>query len=341
MSEDRATQFSTTPKIGCLGVGWIGRQRMQKVHQSGAAEIVAICDPQDSCAEQALELLPQARRARSLEELLHSDIDAVMIATPSAMHAEQCIRALAAKKSVFCQKPLGRSASEVSRVIRAAREVDRLLAVDLSYRYTQAMQTIRRLIRSGELGDIYAVDLRFHNAYGPDKDWFYDLKKAGGGCLIDLGIHLVDLAIWAMDWPKISEVRGWSAAKGARQGAARSQVEDYAAALFQVGSNTAVNLACSWGLAAGQDCLIEAAFYGTRGGAKMRNRDGSFYDFVAQRFRGTQRETLCEPPDDWGGRAASAWAQKLAISPKFDPEITHVETVAQTLDQIYENQSGL
>src|SRR5215218_9099775 len=100
--------------------------------------------------------------------------DGIVIATPSALHAAQSIQALKAGAAVFCQKPLGRNAAEVEAVLAAATSADRLLGVDLSYRFTEGMRKIREQVRSGALGDIYAVNLIFHNAYGPDKAWFYD-----------------------------------------------------------------------------------------------------------------------------------------------------------------------
>ena len=91
-------------------------------------------------------------------------------------------------------------------MVNAAREADRLLAVDLSYRFTEGMQRIREVVQSGGLGRIYAVDLVFHNAYGPDKPWFYDPALSGGGCVMDLGVHLVDLALWTLEFPSVSHV---------------------------------------------------------------------------------------------------------------------------------------
>lgn len=100
------------------------------------------------------------------------------------------MEALAAGLAVFCQKPLGRTAAQTRRVMAAARTMNRLLGVDLSYRFVRGMQTIQ----AGEIGEVYAVQLVFHNADGPDKAWFYDPVQSGGGCVIDLGLHLVDLA---------------------------------------------------------------------------------------------------------------------------------------------------
>ena len=109
----------------------------------------------------------------------HSRPTVVVIATPSALHAEQSIRALDAGAAVFCQKPLGRDAAEAASVVAAARAADRLLSVDFSYRFTRGMEAIAGLIRGGELGHVFAVDLVFHNAYGPGKPWFYDRAQSG------------------------------------------------------------------------------------------------------------------------------------------------------------------
>jgi hypothetical protein len=88
-------------------------------------------------------------------------------------------------------------------------------------------------------------------------------------------------------------------------------------------------------LPAGQDAVISAAFYGTGGGAAMRNVNGSFYDFVAERYRGTARETLAFPPDAWFGRAAVDWARRLASGEKFDQTVERCTEVAAVLDRIY------
>ena len=81
--------------------------------------------------------------------------------------------------------------------------------------------------------------------------------------------------------------------------------------------------------------MISAAFYGTEGGAALRNLNGSFYDFVAERYRGTARETLSAPPDAWGGRAAADWAFRLAAGERFTSDTEQLLAVADVLDRIY------
>ncbi len=119
-------------RLGFLGVGWIGRNRLEAVVRSGVAEIVAIADPSREGAEAARRLAPAARVHAAYQDLLAEELDAVVIATPSAMHATQTLAALERGLAVFCQKPLGRSAAEARRVVHAARAADRLLGVDLS-----------------------------------------------------------------------------------------------------------------------------------------------------------------------------------------------------------------
>jgi predicted dehydrogenase len=323
------------PRLGFLGVGWIGHHRMKAIFDANVAEIAAIADPSPQMAQRAAELAPGAQLGASFDELLENDLDGIVIATPTALHAEQAIRALERGLAVFCQKPLGRTATEVRKVVDAARGADRLLAVDFSYRSTEGMRLIRDLIERGELGRIYAADLTFHNAYGPDKSWFYDAASSGGGCVMDLGVHLVDLALWVLDFPKISHVSSTLFAGGERIQDAAGRVEDYAVATLGLETGAVARLACSWRLQAGCDAVISAVFYGTAGGAALRNVNGSFYDFVAEHYRGTQCETMAVPPDAWGGRAAADWAARLAAGQRFDQAAESFVAVAETLDRIY------
>jgi predicted dehydrogenase len=323
------------PRLGFLGVGWIGRHRMEAIVADGAAEVVAIADGASDAVARALEAVSGARALNALDELLDCDLDGIVIATPSALHAQQGRRALASGRAVFCQKPLARTAAETRAVVEAARDADRLLGVDLSYRHTAAMQRIHELVRSGALGNVFAVDLVFHNAYGPDRDWFRNVALSGGGCVIDLGTHLIDLALFALEFPRVTSVASRLYARGHLLSPNPAVVEDYAVAQFELETGTMARLACSWNLSAGRDAVIEATFHGTRGGASMRNVNGSFYDFVAEHFEGTRRTVLVEPPDAWGGRAAVAWARQLAVNARFDSGIEHIVEVAAVIDRIY------
>jgi predicted dehydrogenase len=322
---------ASPPRLGFVGVGWIGVNRLEAIADSQLAEIVAVADSNDHAATQVARRF--GANKRTFQELLDSDVDAVVIATPSALHADQAIAALDAGKAVFCQKPLGRNAAETAAVVAAACRANRLLGVDFSYRHTAAMRAIRKLILSGELGEIFAVEAVFHNAYGPDKPWFYQRSESGGGCLLDLGIHLVDLALWALDFPVVSSARGLLRHQGQKLTASGQDVEDYASGLIELENGPSIQIACSWRAPAGCDAQIGLRFFGTRGGAEMSNLAGSFYDFRAEHLRcDRSRHTLFTGPDNWGGRAALAWLRQLAVTRNFRTEISQVNAVANTLD---------
>jgi predicted dehydrogenase len=152
---------------------------------------------------------------------------------------------------------------------------------------------------------------------------------------MDLGVHLLDLAFWTLGCTH-AEVLASSlfGTDGPLKTSAR-QVEDLAYATLRVREDVVVRLACSWRMHAGRDAVIEVSFYGTSGGLSLRNVNGSFYDFRAERYNGTQSELLAEPPDAWGGRAAAAWAKKLSQTNRYDPQANGLLPVAQALDEIY------
>ena len=326
-------------RLGFLGVGWIGRHRMQALLTSGLAEAAAVADPAPECLDEARKLAPAAQPLDGLDALLERPLDGVVIATPSAAHAAQSIAVLEHGLPVFCQKPLGRDAREVAAVIAAAERADRRLGVDLSYRHLAGMQQLRTQLDEGAIGRVYAMQLVFHNAYGPDKPWFYDRQLSGGGCVMDLGIHLVDLALWLLRRP----VRGVDArcyANGRPLSEQPAQVEDYASVRLDLDDDISVDLACSWNLAIGRDAEIGMRIHGTEGSLSLRNVDGSFYDFVIEHFHGRESDLIAKPPDAWGGRAAVAWAHALQIDKGFDPAARELLDVAQVLDRIYGVEPG-
>jgi len=331
----RLAKRTARPRVGFLGVGWIGRHRLQAIFERGAVEIAAVADFDRAVAREVAGQIPGAVVVASLDALLEADLDGIVIATPTALHAEQATAALEKHAAVFCQKPLGRSAEETAQVIRTARLANRLLAVDLSYRFVRGVQKIKQMISAGDIGAIYVADLVFHNAYGPDKAWYHERKFSGGGCLIDLGIHLIDLALWMLDFPEVQKVSSRLFSEGRPVQHVPGALEDYALARLDLATGATVNLACSWRLPAGRDAVIGASFFGPAGGLSVQNVGGSFYDFCAEHLQGTSRVILDQPPDPWGGRAAVAWSEQLSADISFNAQIERAYAVAEVIDEIY------
>jgi predicted dehydrogenase len=125
---------ATRPRLGFLGVGWIGRSRLEALTRSDCASVVALADP----------AVPQS--LGSLDELLALDLDDVVIATPSALHARQVLAALDLGLAVSCQKPLATAADEVQVIVDRALAADLLVGVDLSYRHVRAFRAAREAV---------------------------------------------------------------------------------------------------------------------------------------------------------------------------------------------------
>jgi len=332
-----ASRVRAVPRIAFVGLGWIGRNRLEAMAGSGMIEVQAVSDSSAEAVAATRELLPNVERFSRIEELQPGMVDGVVIATPNSYHAEQAIAAFERGLAVFCQKPLGRAAGETERIIDAARQANRLLAIDLSYRFIPGARSIRELVRSGALGDVFGIDLTFHNAYGPNKRWFYDRAFSGGGCVLDLGIHLVDLALWSMSFPAVTNITSRTFFRGRSITDAYQTVEDFAIAEFAVGE-AATRLTCSWDLHAGQPAIIEAVFYGTRAAAALKNVNGSFFDFTAELYTKTSTTTLDDESNSgwiWGPSAALDWCERLALDNSFDASVEEIVHTASVIDEIY------
>jgi predicted dehydrogenase len=321
------------PKLGFLGVGWIGKNRMQAIRESKTASVVALCDPfaentAQFCKDNNLRYVP------SYEALLEEDLDGIVIATPNALHKKQTLQALSKGKAVFCQKPLGCTTADTLEVISAARSNNCLLMTDFSYRNTHSLQKIKTLIDANELGDVYAINLTFHTAHLPDKPWYYKPELSGGGCLMDFGVHLIDILFWIFPSIEINDIASTLFSQGKPVNNAK-QVEDYAVCHLAANTGLVAQLSCSWNTHIGKDAIIEFNFYGTKGGATFRNVNGSYFDFKSEFYKGTRRQVLSLPPDEWGGKAAVQWAALLANKNEYREEAETYLKTAKVLDRLY------
>jgi predicted dehydrogenase len=276
-----------------------------------------------------------ATACRGIDELLAYELDGVVIATPTALHAPQARAALEHGIPVFCQKPLGRTARECRELVELARCRDLALGVDMSYRHLAAVDAALSVLRGGAIGEPHAAELVFHNAYGPDKPWVRDVALAGGGALIDLGCHLIDLARLFLGTINAASVHSDLFAEGNRLEPNPAEIEDLALAQVTLQDGRAMRVACSWWLPAGTDAVIEVSLLGEGRALRIRNVGGSFYDFETLLVEGRSFQRICEPPDDWGGRALTEWATRIGVDRSFDPEVSQQVEVAQLIDAIY------
>lgn len=321
------------PRLGFVGLGWIGRKRLDAIAARADIEVAALFDADTERLESSATQYTNASVHERFEALIEQDLDGIVIATPNAIHADQAVACLSRGIPVFCQKPLAIDAGDTARVIDAARSANKLLAVDYSYRHVRGMAELRERIAAGDLGAILAIDLEFHNAYAPNKRWCFDRTHSGGGCLLDLGIHLIDLALWLQGAPRMCVTRRRLFAQG--RPAAHDEVEDLAFIELEQEGAGVVRIACSWNAQIGCDAQIGMQLHGTRGGAAWRNINGSFLDFSLWHCRGSARELLGMSFDDWGTGALSTWIDRLRVDPAFDPSALEILAGARLIDEAY------
>jgi len=195
-------------KIGIIGAGGM-LQYHAAGFRAGGAELIAICDMNETAAKSAAAEyeVPHvfSDSAKMLSEL--SDLDAISIITPNRTHRPLAIQALQAGKHVFCEKPPALNASEVNEMKLASEEAGKTLMFNFNNRARPESYALRKYIEAGEVGQINSAQAKWIRRTGIPGfgGWFTNKEMSGGGPLIDL-LHMVDLALFYMDYPKPSNV---------------------------------------------------------------------------------------------------------------------------------------
>ncbi|MBU6361403.1 MAG: Gfo/Idh/MocA family oxidoreductase [Chloroflexi bacterium] len=193
-----------------VGVGW---NHLAGYQASDLSECVAICDANPQILNERGEKhnIPQNARFTDYQELLaNPNIDAVSVCVPNFLHEPIVMAALQAGKHVLCEKPLATTVAAAQRMIAAAKAANRLLMVCYNHRYRPDVYWLKQQARAGVFGHIYAAKAGWmREGWIPTHgSWFTQKDKAGGGVLIDLGVHALDLALWLMDYPQPMSVSG-------------------------------------------------------------------------------------------------------------------------------------
>ncbi|HEX4444126.1 MAG TPA: Gfo/Idh/MocA family oxidoreductase [Galbitalea sp.] len=189
----------TTTTLETVRVGLIGAGRIAQVHAAAyqriaRGQIVAVTDPILSAAERMSHEHGYALSPTFGDILADDSIDAVLLATPNFLHAEQAVQALEAGKHVFCQKPIALTLPDADRVVAAANASDRVLQFGFMLRFTPPIPQLHDRLVAGELGSLIAAQAAVFG-WEPSNDWFYEPKN-GGGVILDTLVHFGDLVLW-------------------------------------------------------------------------------------------------------------------------------------------------
>jgi len=337
-------------RFGVLGAGQISRIACQEINRHAAARVVAASDPHP---ERLAELSTGLGGLRSYDDnqalLADPELDAVFIAAPNAFHAPLALAALEAGKHVIVEKPFATSAAEAEAVVAAAKRSGRLLSVGMNQRFRPESQRVAALVRAGKLGHVYHAKAFWFRRAGIPKlgTWFGKKSLAGGGALYDIGVHLLDLALFVMGRFDPISVSGqvyttfgqrgigeggWSLSERSHP---EFDVDDGATALLRFADGATLTLDVSWAIHQKDPDRMNVILHGSDAGAGCY--PGEHYRFGSE--KGVyETSTLGETPLEYPHAnrfhnfiGAILGSETLCVSPE------QATAVQRVLDAIYES----
>ena len=197
--------------VGVIGCGAIGSVHAECYAKAPGARLLAVVDLLPQKAKQVAERWDVPVAIEDYRELLtRSDIGAISVCLPNHLHCPVTLDCLRAGKHVLCEKPIALNLEEARRMQQEARERHRLLAIGVVNRFNEYVRLVRKTIQGGQLGRVYHVSFLFRNYRSiPGLGrWFTDRKLAGGGVMIDWGVHFLDLVLFCLGFPRPLSVSG-------------------------------------------------------------------------------------------------------------------------------------
>lgn len=352
-------------RVGIIGVGWPGQRHIEGYQKHPDARIVAISDVNAAAAEQVKTQynVDGARIFNDYRELLSGDhVDAVSICTPNFLHVPMAIDALDAGKHVLLEKPLARTLQEGERLAaKVAEHPAQAFMIAFNNRYRPDSVVLKQRIEAGELGNIYYAKTGWLRGAAEFflRGWFTQRNRSGGGPLIDLGVHMLDLSLWFMGNPRPVSVSGsvYHEFNDFMRESTGSDVdvEDLATAFIKLDNGATIVLDVSWLSHIEQSNLVYAQLFGTQGGARISRGLGNEAGGQEQMTintttgKGPARATLVQHPEF---QTMQAQQQGFMLYESFRAEIadfvdsieagrqpgatiTHGLDVLRVLDAIY------
>lgn len=357
-------------RIGIIGVGWPGQRHIEAYQKHPRATIVALSDMNVVAAEavRAQYAVEGATVYGDYHDLLASDeVDAVSIATPNFLHVPMALDALAAGKHVLLEKPLSNTLADGERLAaEVASRPEQRFMIALNNRYRPDSVTLKRRIDAGDLGRIYYAKTGWLRGAAEFSlsGWFTQKERSGGGPLIDLGVHMLDLALFFMGNPRPVSVSGsvyreFGEFMGRTSGTV-PDVEDLATAFVKLDNGATIVLDVSWVSHIEPSDNVYTQLFGTEGGATIDRHytPGSRVERLrinTSSGAGPERVTMVEEPtfrnmqssdpmfmlhESFRGEVADFVDSVLAGR---DPgaTITHALDILRVLDGIYRSaESG-
>ncbi|MBT3276195.1 MAG: Gfo/Idh/MocA family oxidoreductase [Spirochaetales bacterium] len=276
-------------RAGVVGLG-MGKAHIQGYRSHPNVDMIAIADLDQRKLDQVGVEFGINNRYTSTEEMLEKEnLDIVSIAPPNAPHKPLSLLAFDRGCNVLCEKPMALNAAEGAEMLAASESAGKRLGINFSFRFVPQSAALKREVESGVLGDIYFARSEWHRRRGIPKlgGWFGQKKLSGGGPLIDLGVHRLDLALWLMGYPEPSWVMASTynhlGTEIARENGADFDVEDLAVGLIKFHNGATLELEASWAANIKEKELMSTRLLGTKGGLIQRNLNEG-YAFEAEMY---------------------------------------------------------
>jgi predicted dehydrogenase len=330
-------------RAGIIGAGWPGGKHAEGYRDAGGFKVVAVADLIPARRERMMTEFKVARQyADPMELIKDREIDVISVCLPNHLHAPMALAALRAGKHVICEKPPTMNAGEARKIEKAATKAKKIVMYAVQRRFGGAEQAARQAIAKGLAGEVYHARAGFMRTRGIPigTGWFTDKSKSGGGALIDIGVHMLDLAWYLLGQPKPISAYGTTYQKFRSIVAADRtyDVEDAAFALVRFEGGKSLELATSWALnqpPQQQGNLVR--IFGDKAAVDVYTQDGAtiYRDFNE---RGDSKASTLKPP-----RVVSHPALmrhfKECMNGKAEPIIGAREGVMlmQMLDGIYKS----
>jgi predicted dehydrogenase len=281
-------------RVGVIGLGFAGEAHLKSYRQLPNVQVVALAGLEEDKLAHLGTTYEVPHLYRHYEELLaRDDIDAISICVPNYLHASIAMAAFEGGKHVLCEKPLARTGAEAEQIMQSAIKANRVLKVVFNQRARSDVQALKRYIEMGGLGSIYYAKASWMRRYGiPGRgSWFINKEMAGGGPLLDVGIHMLDLALYLLDEPKVLTVSASTYAElGGRDDTlnkvkpgkyyvgSKYEVEDLATAFLRLSGGTTLLLEASWVTHSSAEDDFGVLFYGIEGGAEIKVKNYNWQD---------------------------------------------------------------
>jgi predicted dehydrogenase len=282
-----ATNTKDPISIGIIGLGNIGRYHAEQLRALMPEFDIDIAGGMD-VAPVPRERFSDAFGVPTYEdrEELYEAADSVIITTPNRFHEEYAVSALNAGLNVLIEKPIAHTIESADRVVSAAKESDGICMVGFHNRFANPVRVLKQYQRQGRFGDVHHIEANYIRRRGvPGRgSWFTQKASAGGGALIDIGAHAIDLALYLLDFPQVSEVSGVTRSMfGGRPdythlemwgegGEGPFDVDDSASAFIRCDDGTTISLEVAW--AANRRSNNEFVIQGDEAGARLDLSEG-------------------------------------------------------------------